>query len=294
MQTILVTGSTGFLGGHIVEELSKERYSLHLLIRHKSRLDRLSKLPSHVSVSRYSHYNEIENIIELVAPDIIIHTACNYGRNGEDLSELLMSNVFFGLQVLSGTLQLSKPVTFVNCGTVLDKGVSFYSLSKAHFCEWAAKITEQENNNINFLNLRLQHFYGPGDDESKFVSAVMAACLRGDPTIDLTSGSQVRDFIHVKDVVAAIRTVLSNITSLPRVQHIDVGSGIGVSIKELALMIHALTKSETTLNFGVLPMRSEEDNVEVADVGELKRLGWAPKISLESGLKEMVSIGGLS
>jgi predicted glycosyltransferase involved in capsule biosynthesis len=55
---------------------------------------------------------------------------------------------------------------FINTDTILDKRVSYYSLSKNQFREWLELYAKE----MICLNVALEHFYGPYDDNTKFVS----------------------------------------------------------------------------------------------------------------------------
>ena len=62
-----------------------------------------------------------------------------------------------------------------------------------------------------FINMRLEHFYGPGDADSKFTAHVMNSCLRNVPELKLTLGEQRRDFFYIEDVVSAYLIILEKI-----------------------------------------------------------------------------------
>ena len=55
--------------------------------------------------------------------------------------------------------------TFINTDTILPKNISGYTLSKYQFYEWLEKFSEK----ITCINIKIEHFYGPGDNKSKFV-----------------------------------------------------------------------------------------------------------------------------
>lgn len=73
---------------------------------------------------------------------------------------------------------------FINSDTILDKQVNHYSLSKRQFVDWL----EHFRTDVTCVNVALEHFYGPGDDPSKFVMWVIRQLLAGTPRIDLTPG----------------------------------------------------------------------------------------------------------
>lgn len=99
-------------------------------------------------------------------------------------------------------------------------------------------------------------------------------------------GSQVRDFIHIDDIVAAnIKAMEYKNNSF---EVFNIASGKGISIKELAKTIISLCKSSSKIIF--TPERNGDIKYSVADIGKAKeKLGWEPKITLEEGLKRLIS-----
>ena len=107
--------------------------------------------------------------------------------------------------------------------------------------------------------MRLEHFYGPKDVDSKFTTHVMNSCLRNVPELKLTSGEQKRDFIYIDDVVSAYLIILDNIKGFSDFfNEFDVGSGAAVSIRDFVEKVHQITDSQTHLAFGSIPYRTGE------------------------------------
>src|SRR5437870_11566277 len=93
--------------------------------------------------------------------------------------------------------------------------------------------------------------YGPGDDSVKFTNYVIDAWLSNVPTLNLTEGTQERDFIYIDDVVSAYMLLLQRLASMDLSYYdIALGSGETVSIKTLVETIHRLANSKTNLAFG--------------------------------------------
>ena len=109
---------------------------------------------------------------------------------------------------------------------------------------------------IRFVNLRLQQFYGPRDHISKFPSLVIRACCQNQDELDLTAGTQFRDFIYIDDLVSAIDTIVANIETLGRFVEVDVGSEESVTVKEFVNAAHSISNSSTKLRFGAIPIRA--------------------------------------
>jgi nucleoside-diphosphate-sugar epimerase len=132
----------------------------------------------------------------------------------------------------------------------------------------------------------LQQFYGPGDNPDAFLTRVARACIAGDP-LELTAGTQERDFIHIDDTVTAILAVLDNPGGSFR--RMPVGSGVSVKVRTVVELIHGLSASHSKMSFGAVPMRRDEPARSVADISNLRALGWSPRVELPHGLADLVS-----
>lgn len=287
---ILLTGASGFLGSALALHLLSAGHQVALLLRPTSRLDRLRGLDAAFDIGRCAADIELDAFVNRVQPDAVIHTACAYGRQGESMLQLADANLRLGLAILQVLQRTGRPVTFINTGTVLAPEVSIYALTKHQFAQWGRFVAAQSSGQMRFINVLLQHMYGPGDDPSKFTTHVLHACHRNEPLLKLTAGEQTRDFIYIDDVVSAYSTLLDPRTLLEPVLDIEVGSGVAPTIREFVGTVHRLTASRTELLFGALPYRANEAMHCQADVAHMNKLGWKPMFDLEAGLKKTIEM----
>lgn len=287
---ILLTGASGFLGSALANHLCETGHQISLLLRLTSKLDRLNSVKNDCDIGLCSTDNEVNAFVARVKPDILIHTACAYGRQNESPSLILDSNLRFGLVTLQALLSNKQPATFINTGTVLMPNVSLYALSKHQFAEWGSILANQSSGRVGFINVLLQHMYGPGDDAGKFTTQVIQTCNRNAPEFDLTAGVQKRDFIYIDDVVSAYRVIVEQRERLDAVCDIDVGSGTALSVREFVETVHRLTNSRTQLNFGRIPFRANEAMLCRANISRIQALGWQPRFDLIAGLKKTIEL----
>lgn len=287
---ILVTGASGFLGSALALHLQAKGYQPVLLLRHASQLQRLKGRESGFIVSRCSSDEEVAAFIQQLKPDIVLHTAGVYGRKGESMLQITDANIRFGLVILQALMQSAQKVTFINTGTVLDADVSDYARSKQQFSDWGKSIATRSAGQIQFLNVRLQHMYGPGDATEKFTSFIVHRCHQHSPEIQLTSGEQQRDFIYIDDVISGYTTLIEKRDRLERVEDIDLGSGVAVKVREFVELAHQLTQSTSHLMFGTLPYRVNEPMHSLANLERMSSLGWQPQYDLVSGLKKYIEL----
>jgi len=176
---------------------------------------------------------------------------------------------------------------FLNTDTILDKYLNLYALSKNQLLQWGKFFSMHER--IRFGNIRLEHFYGPDDDPTKFSTYVINGCLQNVSELKLTKGEQKRDFIYIDDVVLAYMVLLEKMDSFNNsFLEFDVGSGSSVSIREFVETVHCLTASKTRLLFGALPYREGEVMHSEADISRLAALGWQCRYDIETGLRQVI------
>lgn len=279
---VLITGASGFLGSALVHGLAAAGFEIVALLRSTSAENRLQPLPAGVVLSRATDAKAAAQVVRDTEPDVVIHTACSYGRHGESFAAVAEVNLGFGLAVVDAAIDAGVP-RFLNTDTVLDSRSNAYALSKKQFAEWGRWLAEQGR--IRFCNLLLQHMYGPFDDPSKFSTHVLHACRANVEALALTPGQQRRDFIHIDDVVAAYRCVLES-TQRSAWQEIQVGSGEAPTLEAFVRLVHRLTRSHSRLDFGAVSYRTSEPTCYVADTTALRELGWKPRYTLEDGLQQ--------
>ena len=278
---ILITGATGYLGSHLVHALVATGHCVAVLKRRSSSLMRLEGLLPQIQL--FDIEDGLEKPFQVIGHiDVVIHVATCYGRNGESDATIFEANTAFPLRLLEAAASF-KTAAFINTDTSLDKYLNAYSLTKKQFMEWGRFFAKR--NRLRFLSMRLEHFFGPKDDDSKFTSHVIKSCLANVPELKLTLGEQVRDFIYIDDAVSAYLLLLEKMDQLTG-QYIefDVGSGEAVSVREFVEKIHQLASCVTELKFGAVPYREGEVMYSNADTRFLKKLGWHANVSLEQGI----------
>jgi len=283
---ILLTGVTGFLGSHLAKALLADGYEVVALKRKSSLLGKVESIVSDIIFFDIERLDFDQLFRDCGKIDAIIHTATCYGRNNESVSEIFSANTEFPLRLLD-TGSRAGVELFLNTDTILDKYLNLYALSKNQFLQWGKFFSKQGK--IRFGNIRLEHFYGPDDDPTKFTAHVINSCLNNIPELKLTKGEQKRDFIYIEDVVSAYMVLLEKMDSFdsPFVEF-DVGSGKSVSIREFVETAHRLASSETHLAFGAIPYRQGEMMHSEADISSLIALGWQCRYDIEAGLKQVI------
>lgn len=282
-KTILITGATGYLGSELIRFWIGQGHQMIVLKRSTSSLKRIDDL-----LGQYNSYNvdesHWENAFKDNQIDFVVHVAASYGRKGESLSEIVEANISFPIRLLDLAIQAGVKY-FINTASSLPKEINDYSLSKAHFRDWLS----HKKDKIHFVDMVLEYFYGPGDDDWKFISMVVKKLKENVPSIDFTSGTQKRDFVYITDVVSAYDLVLNQIEELKKGANIPIGSGTAYSLRSVVELTQELVgKTATNLNFGAIPDRMGEIPISQANTSILESLGWNLQFDLNSGIKKII------
>jgi CDP-paratose synthetase len=283
---ILLTGTTGFLGSRLAASLSGSGHELILIKRRTSDVRRTAPLPPGTTMYDVEDLDLSALFKRHGRIDAVIHAATCYARGKEGVAQVFETNTAFPLRLLEAAATHGAGV-FFNSDTILPGNISLYALSKRHFLDWGKAFASDKR--IRFVNVRLEHMYGPGDADWKFTTNVIKSCLRNVSSLDLTPGDQKRDFVYIDDAVDAFLRIWEHERALPPgYMGYDVGSGEAVSIRDFVTLVKTITRSSTRMNFGALPYRENELMECRLDVDPLKRLGWRPRTGLARGV-EMVA-----
>lgn len=276
METILITGINGYLGSSLAKKLSKyfkivgTEVSVDNLFRIKDCNFRVY-LTDPINIERLFNENKI---------NYIIHTATFYGRGEENYGKLINFNLYLPIMLIEKAA-LKNIKLFINTDTSLEKFVSAYSLSKSQFKDWLFIL----KNKIKIVNLKLEHFYGPGASEDNFISFIIKQMLNNVLEINLTPGEQKRDFIYLDDVVEAYYAILLHNNSITsNYSEFEVGSGEAIKIGDIVKKIKILCKSSSKINFGAIKYRENEIMFSKANIKSLMNFNWEPKTKIDDGL----------
>lgn len=284
---ILITGANGFLGSKLVRHFYNCGHKIFALVRPTSIIDRIIDLSKNIQIVYTTE--ELSSTIKKLDIDVIIHTATDYGRKSETIliTDLVLANELFPLSLLND-LQEDKTITFINTDSTLHNLSTPYAVSKANFVNWGKYLAE--HNKIKFINVILEHFYGFDDDKHKFIEYLVSSLIANIEEMDFTTGEQLRDFIHIDDVVNAFSIIINNLHKFNNKIDLYIGTGEIKKIKDIIKLVKTLTQNtKTKLNFGKLPCRKYEINKTKINTNQLQKLGWYPKINIKDGLNDYIN-----
>jgi nucleoside-diphosphate-sugar epimerase len=290
---ILLTGPTGFLGRHVIEQLRASRAEIHSACRNPPAGN--GRVVWHAA--NLLDAAACRTLVESIGPTHLIHAAWmatpgKFWTSPENADWLAA-----GLALLRAFGEAGGK-RFVGVGTCAEydwSGEVFaedrtpalpstpYGKAKAAM----AAASEAFAARYGFSSVWGRVFlpYGPGDAGERLVPSVLAALLRGE-AVKLGDGTQVRDFIYAPDAAGLILTLAASDAT----GTFNIGTGVGTSVREAAEQVAALVGRPDLLRFGALPNRAGEPQRLVADMAKTTRiLGWKPRHSLGEGLEKTVA-----
>jgi|SRR6185369_2883836 len=286
IKTLLLTGGTGFLGSNLLRRLVEEDFRIYLLIRQTSSLWRIKDLINRVILVEAEN-TCFEEFFQRQQINVIVHCATNFGRREIEPIEMLEANLILPLKLLQAGSN-NGVSCFINTDTILDKRVNYYALSKSQLKEWL----NVYSNRMASINVALEHFYGPFDDQTKFVTYIIRSLIQEVASIDLTKGEQKRDFIFIDDVTDAFVRIINYSLGLQNGYFsYEIGTRNAIRIREFVTLVKSLVANTvTTLNFGAIPCRENEVMDSYVDSSAIESLGWKPCYSLRDGLLKTIEV----
>lgn len=285
--TILLTGSTGFLGSYLLGSFLNNGNDVIALKRSTSNTCRIDKYLDRVSFYDIDKSN-LSDIFKLHKIDIVINTVTNYGRNDNKISSIVDTNLIFGLKLLEESVN-NNINAFINTDTLLNRNINSYALSKSQLVDWMHFLSNKET---KMIDIKIEHMYGLKDDENKFIYWLINQLKQNVDKIDLTSGTQKRDFIYIDDIVNAYESIINNLYKLKNFEEFELGSGTSIEVKSFIEKIYSeLSRKQnitTKLNFGTISYRDNENMNMQANIKKLQELNWKSNISIEDGIKRII------
>ena len=277
---ILVTGSRGFIGSHILAGLEQLGHEVFGLDKDNCDLADLEKL---------------KKIIEEMQPGVIFHLAAQLPGLKVDPETFFRDNVRATFNLLESTKGLTAP-RFIFASTMNVYGkpkylpvdenhsiepVNLYGLTKL-LAENLFKFYAQ-NFGYKTIVFRFSGVFGPGRN-SGVVASFISRALKGEIIKIDTDGSDTWDAIYVKDVVRASLKALEKIDTA-NYDVFNIGYGKGLMLKEVAGDIVRLTQATSGIGFG-------EEKSEINfyyDITKAKEaFGFTP-CSFEESLRDFIA-----
>lgn len=297
----LLTGATGFIGGHLTRALLREGWELHLIVLPDQGLGTIDDLQESVRV--YPHDGTTGQLLELVAaikPDVVFHLASLFlaQHTPADIEPLIRSNVLFATQ-LAEAMTAAGCRLLVNTGTSWEhygnsayEPVNLYAASKQAFEVMLAYYLETSP--LTVITLKLFDTYGPDDPRPKLFTLLNKVTAAGEP-LAMSPGEQLIDLVYIDDIVRAFLMAADRLLAGKAAGHerYAVSSGSPLHLRDLIELYGRVVGKVLPIKWGGRPYRPREVMVPWNSGSSLP--GWQPKVGLEEGIKRMMqaTFGGL-
>lgn len=295
---IYVAGHRGMVGSAIVRKLKAEGFS-NLVLKTSKELDLRDQ-------------KAVEAFFQIEKPEYVFLAAAKVGGivannvyRGEFIYENLMiqSNVIHHAHVIG-----VKKLLFLGSSCIypkmcpqpikeeyllsgyLENTNEPYAIAKIAGLKTAESYRKQYGS--NFISAMPTNLYGPNDNYDLQNSHVLPALIRkfhdakanNIPSVEIWgTGSPMREFLHVDDLADASVYLMQNYEGD---QHVNVGTGEDISIKDLALMVKELVGYPGELKFNT--DKPDGTPRKLLDVTKIHAIGWKHKINLREGIQKVM------
>lgn len=289
---ILITGASGFIGGHLLKKLAPLGCQVAVLTHQKKK----TAVDAHVISGDLTVPESFSAAVKKWAPQIVFHLAA-FKERKSDLAHFRQA-----IKVnLEGSLNLFEALeeapleSVVVLGTGEEYGqnlppyleasredpVNAYSWSKTALTHLCQLFFTSKKMPVTILRPGLA--YGPKQSDDMFIPSLIRSLQKNVP-FQMSLGEQTRDFIFIDDLINALLLAASQ--KKARGEIINIGQGIPVPLAEVALKIETFMNKENLIQMGKVPYRPREIMEYYMDLSKAKKLlNFTPKISLDQGLK---------
>ena len=288
---VLITGGTGFIGRYVVSHLLEQGHEVALLVREAYGMG--TPLPYDLEQRRAEvqtvyadlrNYRLTSRAVKEAAPNAIVHLAAAGATEPFlPIERALRHNVNGTLNLLRACFEKFGRIDhFITARTPGERtSMNVYAASKAaawNFCQMYARTRQWP-----IVGAMVFQSYGWGQPQHALIPSAFRAAIANED-FAMTSGSQRRDWIDVRDVSRGI-CCLPDATYQPG-ETVELGTGTLSSVADVVQLIYDVTGSSGKPLIGALPGRPGEEQVQVAHVGLNTTHQWQAQYSLREGLKQ--------
>ena len=304
-QMVFVAGHRGMVGSAIVRRLHALGYS-NILMASREQLNLLDQAMVHA----FFKENRIVQVYLAAAKVGGIHA------NNTFPADLIVENLIIESNIIRAAHQHGvQKLLFLGSSCIYPKNAEQpmkeealltgvleptnepYAIAKIAGIKLCESYNRQHGR--DYRSVMPTSLYGPRDNYHPENSHVIPALLRrfheaterGDGEVVIWgSGTPMREFLHVDDMAAACVHVMEldsetyQANTQPMLSHLNVGTGMDCTIRELAQTIARVTGFKGRLSFDA--SRPDGTPRKLMDVSRLKALGWQASIGLEDGLRD--------
>ena len=287
MKKILITGSSGFIGKNLIDNLLSE-YKIIGLSKNgkKSKLNHIIKDINKVTAKDFKNIFCVIHLAAITDPKIC-----------EDFpDQCITTNVLGTQKILEASRKNNCKVVYASTShvygipkkvpiseTASTSPTSIYAGSKLAgevLCE-----SYQKQFNMDISIVRIFSVYGPKSNNHCVLPSIVKQ-MKNSNIIKLGNINSKRDFIFISDIMDAFKIILKNINGF---NVYNVGAEKSYSIKEICKKFEKLYGKKIIIKNNLEQNRKIDAKNIISNSTKLKKLGWKSKITLDEGLRKMIN-----
>lgn len=294
---ILVTGASGFVGANLFKMLAAVRSDVFAVVQREKNWRLIDVKDESVIAVDLNDHAAVKNMVTTVSPQTVFDCVAYGAYSFEKDDRLIYQTNFLAVSSLVGLLAQRPFSAYVHAGSSSEYGNnctapeetsrcdpnSHYAVSKLAVANYLGYMGKTHS--FPCINLRLYAVYGPLEDTSRLIPALVRQGIRGKLPL-LVDARTTRDFVYVDDVCAAF--VLSASRMHPGLygESLNIGTGQKTTIGELAGVAQRLFGVTEDPQFGTMGGR-DWDTAEWYSNPQraMTELDWQPTVSLDQGLQ---------
>lgn len=299
MRKVILAGATSFIGMNLISELYGRGYDITALIRpnskNKHKIECFGNIKIvEIEMSEYKHLNEY---IDYIRGSIIINLAWE-GTRGSERDDHFMQkkNYEDALSAIKNFVDNGCEM-IINAGSQAEygfhEGIIFEDTEcrpVTEYGKYKLKLYNEsydycKKNNIKFVEARFFSLYGPGDSENTMIISILNSMIKN-KACKLTECTQIWNFLHIRDAVRGIRTLIENECESGAY---NFGSLDTRELKSFIEEMYYLSNSKSKMFYGSIDYTNGVLHL-APNITKLMNTGWKPEIKFEDGIVEMIDI----
>ena len=299
---IFITGIAGFIGFHLARELKayghdvlgcdnyNGMYSPHLKMDRCKVLE-MAEIPVKNVDIGFLNEAAVED------SDIIVHLAAWAGvRHSLEQPNIYTKNNILGTQgVIDIAEKLDIPVVYASSSSV-------YAGQKPPFTEdmnfkhhlnpyaWSKYVNECQFKHSKLrssIGFRFFTVYGPYGRPDMALHGFTDKIIKDEPIEVFGHGKMSRDFTYVQDIVNGVQLLIDKVHRIDGHEIYNIGSGESVPLMSFVRLIEENLERKAKINY--VDMHAADIRHTLADITEIKTLGYRPMTSIETGIRSFIS-----